>query len=90
MNEFITNDQLTFTLTKMFSNIVPGRDFLVIQHFDSEGKAIGNSSIYKWNIELEAPTIDELTAAWSTVKEEFFAQFSDNLNSSPKEITRVI
>lgn len=90
MNEFITNDQLTFILTKMFSNIAPGKDFLVIQHFGENGQTLSDASIFQWMLPIEQPTPEEIRTVWESVKAEFFSLFSTAPTESEREVTRVM
>lgn len=88
--DVISCDQLVYTLERMYQNISPGRDFLVMQMFDAEGRPRESAQIFKWEIMIPRPTPEEISLVWSRIKRDWEELQKPVVQDTPREITRVM
>lgn len=69
----LTIDQLTYILQRKFTNIVPGKDFIVSATIADDTKTVNtDASIIEWNIDyISKPTDEELSKYWDILKDQY-------------------
>lgn len=88
--EVLTCDQLVYVIERMFTNIVPGRDFLVIQQFHPDGPAVSSASLYTWRLNIPIPTPEEIQIVWKRVKPDWEAKWAQVTPQGNLEVVRAM